>query len=330
MRLKTKWTKRRGVAAALAASAVLTLLGRTASRPLRHAADLLLAPVGAAPMYAATALKGLGRDERTARAGEEQVRRLRQENRYLSYLAGHWKYQHQLQKRRAQELANFHALYRPTSDLPCELVPARVVGTGGLPYTRSRILHTPSRDDIIPGEPVATRLLLTDLSKALPCQPEHLFAVVTGSALVGRIVSAGAYTARLQLLSDRDFQMAGRIRRVIDPSRPRMVTVTEGAAAEVTLTPENNRQIEVIARGDGADGLIVEHVKAYHNVRPGDLLVTSGDDRVLPTEINVGQVTEVRPEAKEPHRVTLRVRPHADLGTLRDVFIVVPLGDAAP
>jgi cell shape-determining protein MreC len=144
--------------------------------------------------------------------------------------------------------------------------------------------------------------------------------------LVGRIDEAGAYTARLQLLTDRGFQMAGRIRRNIDPARPRMVTVMEAGAAVVPLTPENNKEIEVIARGDGSSGMVVEYVKAYHNVLAGDLLVTSGEEAILPTEINVGVVTEVRPDAKDPHRSTLVVRPHADLDSLREVFVVVPLG----
>jgi cell shape-determining protein MreC len=322
MRFRTTWTKRRSLLLALAVSVLTIVMGPGAARSLRNGADFLLAPAGEAPMYAATALKGLGGEDQARQATREEVEQLRIDNAYLQRLAGHWKRQEEIQKRRAEELANFQALYRPASDLACELIPARVVGQSGLPYHRSRMLRTPLARPNYEGSPVTMRTLLTDRAKSLPPK----LAVVTGSVLVGRIDEAGAYTARLRLVTDRGFEMAGHIRRNIDPAKPRMVTVTEGDAAVAPLTPENNKEIEVNARGDGSAGMIVEYVKAYHNVLAGDLLVTSGEEAFVPTEINVGVVTEVRPDAKDPHRSTLRVRPHADLDSLREVFVIVPLG----
>lgn len=322
MRFRTTWSKRRTLLLALAISILAIVMGRSAAAPLRNAADFLLAPVGDAPMYAATALKSLGGEEPVGRSTRADLERLRSENAYLRQLAGHWQRQEEIQKRRAEELANFQALYRPAADLACELIPARVVGSAGLPYHRARMLRTPLPRSGYEGSPVTARTLLTDRAKALPPR----LAVVTGSALVGRIAEAGAYTARLQLLTDRGYKMTGRVRRIIDPANPRMVTVMEGTAAVVPLTPENNKEISVNAHGDGAGAMVVEHVKAYQNVLPGDLLVTSGDEAALPTEINVGVVTEVRLESKDPHCVTLLVSPHAKLESLREVFIVVPLG----
>jgi cell shape-determining protein MreC len=173
---------------------------------------------------------------------------------------------------------------------------------------------------------VTTRQLITNRAKWMPPR----LAVVSHSALVGRILEAGAFTARLQLLTDRGYQVHGRIRRIISPNRTRMITVTAGDMPRTApLTPANNEPIDVIARGDGARRLVVEDVKEYHNVQPGDLLVTATHEENLPTEIHVGKVVEVTRDRKDPHRVRVFVQPHADLESAREVFILSPVAPPA-
>jgi cell shape-determining protein MreC len=190
------------------------------------------------------------------------------------------------------------------------------------------VLSGGGRQGIRPGDAVTTREIATNRSKALPPK----LAVVNESSLVGRIVDSGAFTARLQLVTDRGFQISARIRRVIVPGRSRTVTITEGGLPRMTqLTPENNTPIDdVLAVGDGADMVMVPDVKAYYNVLPGDLLWASAEKEYLPVDIYIGKVEKVELNEKDSRRVTVYVRPYADVANVRDVFIISPLTMQAP
>ena len=164
-------------------------------------------------------------------------------------------------------------------------------------------------------------VILTDRSKALPTD----LAVVTTSALVGRLVDAGAFVARMQLVTDRDFKVSARIRRLVDPNHPREITIIrEGSAAREVLTEHNSVPLDVQAVGDGSNGLVVSHVPEIDNVLPGDLLVTAGEG-LLPVEMGIGRVRQAQRDPQNPHHFTLKVAPEADLSNLREVYIVLPL-----
>jgi cell shape-determining protein MreC len=45
----------------------------------------------------------------------------------------------------------------------------------------------------------------------------------------------------------------------------------------------------------------------------------------MPERIRIGRVTEVKPDPRNAGLVTLRIAPIADLDSLRDVYIVVPV-----
>jgi len=213
------------------------------------------------------------------------------------------------------------ALYGAIPYAQWELIPAVVVGRESLPYGRTRLLNAGLSQGAAVGAGVTTRRLLTDRSKRLP----RNVATISATALVGRVIDAGRFTARLQTVTDPGFEVAAKIRRVIDPANPRKITVTAGGAGEQVLTPANNVRIPVQARGDGRGKMLVRDVNAYHNIRPGDLLVAAGDDAFLPVQARIGKVVEV---IDDPRRrglfVSLRVAPSADLAALREVYIVVP------
>jgi cell shape-determining protein MreC len=322
MKLRGTLSKKHLLGLLLALSVATSLAGPRVARPLRGAACLLLAPIGDGPMYAVTELgKKLSADPGTTISAEE-AKALRQENDYLARLAAYWQYERDSYRRRAEKLANFQWMYGPTQDLACELIPARVVAADALPYGQWRVVNSGSRKGVRPGSMVTTRGMQTQRTKALPPR----LAVVESNALVGRIADSGAFTASLQLLIDPGFQIRGRIRRVISSQRPRQITVTENnLPRKATLTPANNEPIDVLAQGDGTPRLIVRHVKEYHTVLPGDLLVTDTEAEGLPTEIHVGKVVEVAPDTKDARRVTVYVEPAGDLANLRDVFILSPL-----
>jgi len=321
MKLRTTFSRKRLLAMLLALSAIVAGIGAPAARPLRHAGAFFLAPLGDAPMYAVTQLSARIAAAGRARMSEEEARKLREENQYLRRLAAYWQYQEQVYRQRAEDLSNFQRMYGPARDLACELIAARVVAAGSLPYGQTRLTSPGEARGIRSGSPVTTRQLSTRRSKALPPK----LAVVDSTFLVGRIADSGAFTARLQLLSDRGFRIQARVLRQISPTRPRMVTVTQGSQPRTTLlTPENNYPIEVIAKGDGGRHVLVEHVKEYHKVRRGDLLLTSTRAADMPAQIHVGKVVEVQ-RGRDPRRVTLKVAPHADLANIRNVYIISPV-----
>jgi cell shape-determining protein MreC len=107
-----------------------------------------------------------------------------------------------------------------------------------------------------------------------------------------------------------------------------MVTVTEGTLPRTTrLTDENNAPIDVLVTGGRGGLVVVPGVKSYHNVLPGDHLWASGAEQNLPVDIYIGRVEKVEAstDPKDAHRVKLYVRPHENVSSIRDVFIISPV-----
>jgi len=315
-------TKKRVLTAAVALSLVTTVLGDAVGGRLRNLVQPVLSPLGDAGMYLTVAI----RKNLAGRAGgdtsPEAVARLRGERDQLLGIAAYWMHESDKRKGQLDELLKFQRSYGPASALPCELIPARVVGEPSLPYARTRSLNVGVADGAGAGQVV----LAHDRSKALPSD----LAVVTASALVGRISGAGAFSAQLRLVTDPEFKTPALIRRIVDPNNPREIYVTEGAASLQLLNESNNLPIEVQAVGNGRGGLAVADVWRYHSVLPGDLLVTR-EDRFLPLEVRIGRVSEVRNDPDHANWVIVTVQPELDPAKLRNVFIVVPLaGGPAP
>jgi cell shape-determining protein MreC len=275
-------------------------------------------------MYVVTSLKSGTVDRRSTDLSSEEVRRLLEENEQYRQQLAEADHRIATQERdfRSQMEALQHLVggsFRPRGDIPCELIPARVVAADALPYRQGRILNRGnSGDRTLAGAPVISKLLMTDRSKDLPAN----LAVVTASALVGRVESAGPFTAYVRLVTDPGFSMTGKIIRRIDPAHQRWIKVlTKGSAGDEFLTEQNNRPVTVQAAGDGAGGLIA-HAYEYESILPGDWLVTADDDPYLRTEVRVGVVQQVDPMPAGRGQVKLRVKPLEDLAALRDVFIV--------
>jgi len=326
MRLLTHFPKQAVVAILLVASAALYLLGPGVAGRLRGLAEVVLVPLGDPGMGVTAAFNSRWGGVRI-NGGEvvspERIRNLIRQNQVLrSQLeALDAKYRALEQQRRELD-----ELYDRWSGFECALIPARVVADEPLPFGSSRILNKGARSGVHPGAAVTTRRLLTDRSKALPPG----LAVVTSTALVGRIVTSGAFTSRVQLVTDRGFRMHARVRRIVDEAHPRKV-MRKDRTSLVTLTEQlaAAELIDVELRGDGAGGLIAEDVDEGHKIRPGDWLVTVREDPLLQIQIRIGTIRDVQLEPSNPHFVTLRGEPFMDLDALRSVYIVVPLADRA-
>jgi len=328
MRLQA-FSKKHLLAVLLLCSLAMSLAGSGAARPLRHATHFALAPLGDALMYASTSLAGTMTAEPVAKLSAADARKLIDENAELRKQVDLWQATSEYYWRQNIRLENFKQMYGWVGDVSCELIPAHVVGTGSLAYDQTRVLSPGSQQGVEAGDLVASRDrrtsvdVATSRSKVLPDK----LAVVTSSSLVGRVVDSGAFTARVQLVTDKDFQMSGRIRRLYVPGRSRTIT-TEGPQPQTTqLTEKNNAPIDVLITGDGAGMVVVPGVKAYHNVLPGDYLWARATEQNIPMEIYVGQVVKVEPspDMKDAHRVRVYVRPHEDLAAVRDVFIISPV-----
>jgi cell shape-determining protein MreC len=314
MKVLAGLTKPWMVALLVAAALAMSLAGRGCSSRLRNAVQPFLTPFGDAGMYLAVALRGGSRSEGLS---PREARQLREENQHLLDEANYFRRQWEEARRDLDNVLKLSASFGPAIGTACEIIPARVVAEDSLPYGQTRAVNVGARHGAMSGSAV----ILTDRSKALPAG----LAVVTTAALVGRLVDAGAFAARMQLVTDRDFKVSARIRRLVDPNRPREITIIrEGSAAREVLTERNSVPLDVQAVGDGADGLVVSHVPEIDNVLPGDLLVTAGEG-LLPVEMRIGRVREVQRDPQHPHHVTLKVDPEADLSSLREVYIVLPI-----
>ena len=322
MALRTKFSKRSLLGVLMLLSLVAALGGPKAGQVLRKPATAVLSPLGYGGWYltagAKEKLHALTADE----ISQDEARRLKQQNTALQAQVGALSAkvaEHLEQLRRVQQLRSLS--FGPDADLPCELIEAVVTGGDSEAYAQTRLLAVKGAQA---GSAVTTRELLTDRAKAI--QPDRLSAIalapklekVGASVLVGRLLECTGYAARLQLVTDRGFQARAKIQRRIAANHP--------DATRRTLTNENIALVPVQVCGDGKDGLVsVDSVKESDHVLVGDWLVTRSDD-LLPAQIAIAEVTEVKPDPKQGGFFRLAFRPLADLDALREVYVVVPRG----
>jgi cell shape-determining protein MreC len=324
MKLHRVITKPRLLGLLLLASVASSFAGHRTSVPLRRLARLALEPVADGGVYLATvagsSLQAAGGNvisPKDARALADENERLRGALIELSQRLGK-------AERENREIQDIHArLYRPNDDMPSELIPARVVALDPLPYSATRVLDQGTPAGARPGLPVTTRGILTNRAAALPTG----LAVMTASSLVGRVTDADAYTARLQLLTDPAYRVPVKIRRLVDGSHPRTITVMRDGLPVEELLTLSHPDVEVDfpgARGDGVSGMVIENVKSLHNICAGDLVYTRAADMAVGAEIPVGRVSEVEDDSRQPGFVTVRIQPYAEMTSLREVYIVIP------
>lgn len=108
------------------------------------------------------------------------------------------------------------------------------------------------------------------------------WATMDGLGLVGRISGVGERTSRVILLTDANSRVP------------------------VTIQPSGQKALLV---GDNTLAPVIDIVENIEDVRPGDRVVTSGDGKVFPADILVGQIAQ-GPDGR------LRTRLAADYGRL--------------
>jgi rod shape-determining protein MreC len=118
-------------------------------------------------------------------------------------------------------------------------------------------------------------------------------AVISPAGVVGRLILPSSRASQVQLLIDR--------------------SAAAGALIERTRT-----QGVVVGFGDGT--LRMQYVPGTSDVKPGDLVVTSGIDGIYPKGFVIGTIETVERGPGSYHEIT--VRPAVDSSRLEEVLVV--------
>ncbi len=124
--------------------------------------------------------------------------------------------------------------------------------------------------------------------------------VVSPTGVVGRVIAVGPHAARVQILLDRDSGAGVLI------ERSRVSGVVSG---------------QVVQSETGTGDLILKYVSERADVAIGDVVVTSGFDRIYPKGLVVGRISYVGDGSgllKE-----IRVEPSARFERLEEVLVVL-------
>ena len=130
--------------------------------------------------------------------------------------------------------------------------------------------------------------------------------VVTPRGVVGRVIEAAPGVSKVQTLLDPNSGVAGLIQRT---------------------------RVQGIVVGEGPRGLRMDYVSELASVEVGDVVVTSGLDRIYPKGYIIGVVTSIG-EGEGLTKI-VQVRPEADLRRLEEALILKAgpeerAGSAAP
>jgi rod shape-determining protein MreC len=117
-------------------------------------------------------------------------------------------------------------------------------------------------------------------------------AVISPAGVVGRVILPSPRASRVQMLIDRNAAAGAMIER----TRAQGLVVGEGAA------------------------LRMEYVPGTADVREGDLVVTSGIDKIYPKGFVIGTVEAINRGTGTYHEIT--VRPSVDFSRLEEVLVV--------
>jgi rod shape-determining protein MreC len=127
-------------------------------------------------------------------------------------------------------------------------------------------------------------------------------AVISATGIVGRVVAVGPFAARVQLLLDRDCGVGVMIEST---------GVSGVVSGQVGLADS------------GATDLLMNYVPGYAEIAEGDVVVSSGLDRIFPKGLMVGRVSWVGEESGLFREI--RVAPTARFDRLEHVLVLAGL-----
>jgi rod shape-determining protein MreC len=131
-------------------------------------------------------------------------------------------------------------------------------------------------------------------------------AVMTRDGVVGRVIYPGKLFSVVQLIVD--------------------------SQSAVGFVVRSSRRLGIL-KGNGSSELEMEYIDDDNDIKPGDELITSGQDQIYPKGLSLGVVLSVKPGSGSFKAV--RIRPSVNLSHLEEVLCItqhlaeVPAG-AAP
>ncbi len=122
--------------------------------------------------------------------------------------------------------------------------------------------------------------------------------VATRDGIVGRVIGVSPVTAKVTLITDE-----------------------RAAAGAIIGQPGTSNALGAV-RGLGRDGLLeMRYVSGLEPVKEGDYVVTTGQDGIYPSGLNVGTVVHItQGSATTPH--VIHVKPGARLDSLEEVAVL--------
>ena len=125
-------------------------------------------------------------------------------------------------------------------------------------------------------------------------------AVVTPDGVVGKIVEVFPSTAQVLLINDRE----------------------SGVGALFSASRTHG-----VVKGSGDPNPRLDYIVNDEKVKAGDIILTSGDDRIFPKGLLIGTVTDAKPAL--PFQI-IHVQPAARLDRLEDVLVLLSQQELQP
>src|ERR1700756_2576858 len=168
-----------------------------------------------------------------------------------------------------------------------------------LAFKEQFISQTVAAQVIGTGGSEQSRILYIDKGEHSGLKPD--MAVITVDGIVGKVLKVFGSTSQILLIDDQSSGVGG----ILEKSR-----------------------LQGIVRGTPAGEVVLEHIMGDNAVQPGEVVRTSGGDRIFPKGLPVGTVSQV---GNGPDLfLTIRVRPAANLSKLEEVLVVTKLVEQEP
>lgn len=130
--------------------------------------------------------------------------------------------------------------------------------------------------------------------------------VVTASGVVGRVVATSPFTSQIALLTDDKSAVAGVVGQL-------------GSSSALGSIHGTSKQ----------DLLEMRYVSSQEKVELGTAIITTGQDKIFPAGLKIGEVAEVREGTSTTPHIIL-IKPSVPPGSLKEVSVLLYQPQARP
>jgi len=156
--------------------------------------------------------------------------------------------------------------------------------------------------DTVPARVIGRDYSYLTIDRGSDAAIREQMCVLTSEGVVGRVLNVSGHTSKVLLIWDSNSRLGGIIQRT---------------------------RVQGIIEGDQDGQCIMKYLEASVDVRPDDLVVTSGEGGVFPKGLAVGKVVSVsRREGELFQRAT--VEPSADMVRLEELLVALAKGAGKP